>query len=223
MNKTNKELGLKVNEHLTKRGIETPCHFIHFTEEEKEHQITAISDLFKQIMLILGLDLDDDSLEETPKRTAKMYVHEIFKGLDYANFPKCTTIENKFNHDEMVVVKDISLSSVCEHHFVTIDGFCTVAYIPENHVIGLSKINRIVRFFASRPQVQERLTEQIHAAICFICRTENVAVKIEATHFCVKQRGVQDQHSKTATSKLSGVFRTKSEARAEFFAITNSK
>ncbi len=139
---------------------------------------------------------------ETPHRIAKMYVDEIFSGLDYANFPKITLIENKMKVDEMVTVRDITLTSTCEHHFVTIDGKATVAYIPKDSVIGLSKINRIVQFFAQRPQVQERLTQQILIALQTLLGTNNVAVSIDAVHYCVKARGIRDATSATTTTLL---------------------
>jgi GTP cyclohydrolase I len=169
-----------------------------------------------EVVATLGLDLNDDSLQETPHRIAKMYVQEVFSGLDYDNFPKIAVIDNKMAVDEMVKVSDISLTSTCEHHFVTIDGSAKVAYIPNNKIIGLSKINRIVRFFAQRPQVQERLTQQVLVALQTLLETDNVAVSINATHFCVKSRGVQDVNSTTSTTALGGVFKTNVHTRAEF-------
>jgi GTP cyclohydrolase I len=145
-----------------------------------------------------------------------MYVQEIFGGLDYRNFPKLTVIENKMQVDEMLKVRDIDLSSTCEHHFVTIDGRATVAYIPRKNIIGLSKINRIVRFFAQRPQVQERLTEQVLLALQTLLETDDVAVNMTAVHYCVKARGVMDTNSATTTTALGGVFKTQPETRREF-------
>ena len=170
----------------------------------------------KAIMEILGLDLTDDSLVRTPYRIAKMYVDEIFSGLDYVNFPKITVIENKMKVDEMVKVKDITLTSTCEHHFATIDGYAKVAYLPRNKIIGLSKINRIVQFFAKRPQVQERLTQQILVALQALLETQDVAVTITATHYCVKSRGIQDAKSKTTTTSLGGYFKFNPASRHEF-------
>ncbi|MGC9493435.1 GTP cyclohydrolase I FolE, partial [Vibrio genomosp. F10] len=144
------------------------------------------------------------------------YVHEIFSGLDYQNFPKISVIENKMAVDEMVNVSNINLTSTCEHHFITIDGLAQVAYIPSTKIIGLSKINRIVRFFAQRPQVQERLTQQILVAIQTLTETEDVAVSINATHYCVKSRGVMDTNSETSTTALGGIFKTNPQTRAEF-------
>ncbi|MDU3366199.1 GTP cyclohydrolase I FolE, partial [Proteus mirabilis] len=147
---------------LVERGLETPLREPKLSPSESKQQIKHH---MTEVMKLLNLDLSDDSLAETPHRIAKMYVDEIFSGLDYHNFPKITLIENKMQVDEMVTVRDITLTSTCEHHFVTIDGKATVAYIPKDKVIGLSKINRIVQFFAQRPQVQERLTQQILIAL----------------------------------------------------------
>ena len=169
-----------------------------------------------EILTLLNLDLSDDSLVQTPNRVARMYVDEVFSGLDYRNFPKLTVIDNKMGCDEMVKVKDISLTSFCEHHIVTIDGKCTVAYLPKGKIIGLSKINRIVRFFSRRPQVQERLTRQILVALQSLLETDNVAVKIDAIHNCVKARGVMDATSSTSTTALGGIFKTNPATRAEF-------
>ncbi len=181
-----------------------------------EEKIVQVAQKFTEILQILGMDLKNDSLKETPLRIAKMYVNEIFSGLDKKNFPKMTTIENQMQYDQMVVVQDIGVLSVCEHHFQTIDGIATVAYIPKQRVIGLSKINRIVRFFARRPQVQERLTKQIADCLQYVLETDNVAVHINAKHYCVIARGVQDPRSTTSTSDLRGDFKAKLETRQEF-------
>ena len=170
------------------------------------------------IMTLLGLDLADDSLAETPHRIAKMYVDEIFSGLDYSSFPKITLIENKMGTDEMIKVQDIGVTSTCEHHFVTIDGKATVAYIPKDKIIGLSKINRIVNFFAKRPQVQERLTQQILVALQVLLGTDNVAITMTAVHYCVKSRGVMDASSQTTTTALGGVFKSSAATRHEFLS-----
>ena len=216
--KCDPELGKRVHEHLIKMGVETPTNENNIDRKEK---IDIIERHMHQIMVTLGLDLNDDSLIETPKRVAKMYVNEIFWGLDYEAFPKCTTVDNKMKYDEMVVERNVNVQSNCEHHFVVIDGVATVAYIPKNRVLGLSKINRIVEYFSKRPQIQERLTSQIAAALAFILETEDVAVVINAEHFCVKSRGVEDTGSSTITSHLGGKFRTDPMVRAEFLAIAN--
>ncbi|AKZ65937.1 GTP cyclohydrolase I FolE [Candidatus Palibaumannia cicadellinicola] len=178
-----------------------------------------IAEHFKKIMMLLNLDLMDDSLAKTPYRIANMYIHEIFSGLDYANFPKITVISNKMKADEMVTVREINLTSTCEHHFLIIDGKATVSYIPNNFVIGLSKINRIVWFFAQRPQVQERLTQQILLALQTILGTNNVAVSIYAVHYCVKARGICDTTSIATTTSLGGLFKSSNNTRNEFFSI----
>ncbi|MGA0150667.1 MAG: GTP cyclohydrolase I FolE [Luminiphilus sp.] len=198
---------------LLERGLETP---MTANELSRDQRYSKIKDAFTEIMESLGLDLRDDSLEETPHRIAKMYVDEIFGGLDYAQFPKITLIENKMNVEEMVCVEDIDLTSTCEHHFVTIDGSAKVAYIPKTTVIGLSKINRLVQFFSQRPQVQERLTQQVLVAMQTLLGTEDVAVTINAVHYCVKARGVRDGNSSTRTTSLGGVFKSDPASRAEF-------
>ena len=204
---------LLVRNALIERGLETPMIENGLTRDQKYQRIRQS---MADIVSTLGLDLSDDSLEETPHRIAKMYVDEIFGGLDYANFPRISVIENKMNVEEMVKVDNISVISTCEHHFVTIDGNSRVAYIPKNKIIGLSKINRIVRFFAQRPQVQERLTQQILVALQTLLETDDVAVRIDATHYCVKSRGVMDANSTTETTALGGVFKEDPRTRSEF-------
>ena len=214
--KTDPALGKKVHEHLMSVGVETPVIDNGLSRKEK---IDMIQSNFKEIATTLGLDLNDDSLTDTPKRVAKMYVNEIFWGLDYAAFPKVTVVDNKMQYNEMVVERGISVQSYCEHHFVNIDGLATVAYIPNNKVLGLSKMNRVVEYFSRRPQIQERLTEQIYHALSFILETENVALTIDAKHFCVKSRGVEDTECSTVTSRLGGNFKAHPEVRAEFLAL----
>ena len=202
-----------VRETLIARGLETPMIETGLTGDQKYDRIR---DLMTDVMETLGLDLSDDSLAETPHRIAKMYVREIFSGLDYTKFPKLSLIENKMGTSEMVKIREIDLTSTCEHHFVTIDGVAKVAYIPADKIIGLSKINRIVRFFGQRPQVQERLTSQILVALQTLLGTEDVAVSIDATHYCVKSRGIMDSNSQTSTTALGGCFRENIHTRAEF-------
>lgn len=218
--KTDPELGKAVHEHLIKCGVETPM-MPNFDFYDRTKKIEMIEGYFKSIMHTLGLDLSDDSLTETPKRVAKMYVNEIFWGLDFEAFPKCTTVQNKMKYDEMVVERHVNVQSNCEHHFVVIDGLATVGYIPKEKVLGLSKINRIVEYFSKRPQIQERLTEQVYHALQYILETDDVAVVIDAQHFCVKSRGVEDVGSSTVTSKLGGVFKSDASVRAEFMNIVN--
>ncbi len=205
----------RVREALVERGLETPMVYNGLSRDEKYQRLR---ESFTDVAETLGLDLRDDSLQETPHRIAKMYLDEIFSGLDYNHFPKISVIDNKMGVEEMVKVDDISLVSTCEHHFVTIDGVARVAYIPGDKIIGLSKINRIVRFFAQRPQVQERLTQQVLVALQTLLETENVAVTIDATHYCVKARGVMDSNSRTQTTSLGGVFKANPSTRSEFLA-----
>ncbi|GGI93718.1 GTP cyclohydrolase 1 [Shewanella hanedai] len=209
------ESALLVQKALLERGLETPMLPTEFSAEERK---VKIEQHMREILTLMSLDLSDDSLTDTPRRIAKMYVDEIFSGLDYANFPKITVIENKMGFDEMVKVNGISLTSTCEHHLVTIDGLATVAYLPRKNIIGLSKINRIVRFFAQRPQVQERLTQQVLVALQTLLETQDVAVKMDAVHYCVKSRGVMDSTSSTTTTALGGVFKSNPSTRAEFLS-----
>ena len=202
-----------VRDTLIEKGLETPLIETQLSREEKYARIKGF---FAEIVATLGLDLTDDSLQETPHRIANMYVNEIFSGLDYDNFPKIAVIENKMGVDEMVKVSNIDLTSTCEHHFVTIDGSARVAYIPNKKIIGLSKINRIVQFFSQRPQVQERLTQQILVALQSLLETDNVAVSINAVHYCVKSRGIKDSNSETSTTALGGIFKSNVHTRAEF-------
>lgn len=198
---------------LIEHGLETPWHDNGLSSEEKKE---IIQDHMSSIMQTLGLDLSDDSLTQTPHRVARMFVDEIFSGLDYKNFPKVSVFENKMHFDEMVKVCNITITSTCEHHFVVMDGIAKVAYMPSDKIIGLSKVNRIVQFFGHRPQVQERLTQQIKVALQTLLNTKNVAVSITATHYCVKSRGVKDQTSVTTTTALGGLFKNNPSSRHEF-------
>ncbi len=211
--KTNPDLGLKVHLSLVAEGLETPGVQEDFSFDEDS--IKNIEYHFDKIMKVLGLDLTDDSLKDTPQRVAKMFINEIFWGLQVNKFPKCTVIENKMKYNEMVTERRIPVNSFCEHHFVAISGSAIVSYIPDKYILGLSKLNRIVDYFSRRPQVQERLTEQIYHATSLILGTENVAVMIKAQHFCVKCRGVSHQDCDTITTKLGGKYLLPS-ARNEF-------
>ncbi|MDV7187298.1 GTP cyclohydrolase I FolE [Lutibacter sp. TH_r2] len=188
-------------------GIETPLtdNAFDISDEEKKEKI---ADLFSQIMEVMGLDLTDDSLKGTPKRVAKMYIEEIFSGLNPENKPKIALFENKYKYNQMLVEKNIQFYSNCEHHFVPIFGKVHVAYVSSGKVIGLSKINRIVQYFANRPQVQERLTNQIALELSSILETDDIAVIIDAKHLCVASRGIKDDSSATVTSYYGGVFNT---------------
>ena len=220
--KNDPSLGKEVHAYLVKQGLETPM--TDQVKQSAEKKIAAITDSFSDIMIELGLDTTDDSLMDTPKRVAKMYVNEIFYGLNYDYFPKCTAIENKMsNQGSFVLEKNINVQSNCEHHFVVIDGLATVAYLPKDVLLGISKLNRIVQFFAKRPQVQERLTEQIRATIQYVAQTEDVAVYIDAQHYCVKSRGIEDQNSATVTLSVGGSFAAEgSEIRKEFLNLARS-
>jgi GTP cyclohydrolase I len=226
MSKTDKELGQRVQAHLTQKGIETPSIADKLNATDKS-KIAKIEKSMRTIMETLGLDLNDDSLAETPSRVAKMYVQEIFKGLNYENFPKCTAVDNKMKYNEMVVER-CTIKSVCEHHFVYFGTAhnseklgCYVAYMPKHRVLGLSKINRIVEFFSRRPQIQERLTEQIAETLKCILETDDVAVMIRSQHFCVLTRGVEDADSMCITSFVDGAFRNEPHLKAEFMSIAN--
>jgi GTP cyclohydrolase I len=202
-------------------AADTPMHPNAFdlTDAEKIEQIT---DHFAQIMNILGLDLDDDSLKGTPKRVAKMYVQEIFKGLNKQNKPAMTTFDNKYKYRRLVIERNIPLQSTCEHHFQPIFGVVHIAYIPNIKVIGLSKLNRIADFFARRPQVQERLTMQIAEELKKALQTDDVAVYIDAKHMCVQARGVEHHGASTITAEYSGKFLNEA-TKQEFLMAIHSK
>jgi GTP cyclohydrolase I len=199
--------------------IETPMRADAFLLSDDE-KIAQIEEKFRDIMNIMGMDLTDDSLQGTPHRVAKMYIKEIFSGLNPANKPAVKLFENKYQYKEMLVERNITFYSNCEHHFVPIIGKAHVAYISGGKVIGLSKLNRIVQFFAKRPQVQERLTIQIAEELKRVMETEDVAVLIDAVHLCVSSRGVQDFNSATVTSSYSGAFNNEA-TRNEFLKYVN--
>jgi GTP cyclohydrolase I len=218
--KTDPALGKKIRQYLIEKGVETPIIESNLAVENKR-KIDIIEQSFVDIWSTMGLDLSDDSLMDTPKRMAKMYVNEIYFGLKEENFPKCTTVNNKMHYDEMVIERNVNVQSNCEHHGVVIDGLATVAYIPHDRVLGLSKINRVVEYFSKRPQIQERLTEQVYYALQYILGTDDIAVMVDAQHYCVKSRGVEDTGSSTITTKLGGCFKTDDRVRAEFMSIAN--
>ena len=223
--KTDPVLGKQIHQYLQAVGVETPVNDERIKVDRK-HKIGKIQGHFTQIMEIMGLDLEDDSLVETPNRVAKMLCNETMWGLDWEAFPKCTVVENKMRYDEMVIERNITVQSNCEHHFLPIVGYATIAYVPKDKVLGLSKLNRVVEYFAKRPQIQERLTEQVYHALSYILygpqtNPENfhdapIAVVIEGKHLCVSSRGVEDVTSSTITSKLGGNFKTDTALRAEF-------
>lgn len=200
---THEEIG---DDHLY-TGLETPMKSNAFAKSDEEKK-ESIAQLFAQIMDVMGLDLNDDSLRGTPKRVAKMYIEEIFSGLNPENKPKVALFDNKYQYNQMLVEKDITFYSNCEHHFVPIIGKAHVAYISSGKVIGLSKLNRIVQYYAKRPQVQERLTNQIALELQNILDTPDIAVIIDAKHLCVSSRGVKDDTSATVTSYYGGAFKS---------------
>ncbi|MBU6262437.1 MAG: GTP cyclohydrolase I FolE [Bacteroidetes bacterium] len=202
---TDEEIDAVGDNHIS-TSVETPMREGAFDKTEDE-KIAAIQEKFAEIMDILGLDLTDDSLKGTPKRVAKMYVKEIFNGLNPANKPQMALFENKYKYNEMLVEKNISFYSNCEHHFVPIMGKAHVAYISSGKVVGLSKLNRLVDYFAKRPQVQERLTMQIAKELQKDLGTDDVAVLIDAKHLCVASRGVEDDTSSTVTAFYGGKFK----------------
>ncbi len=193
-------------------SLDTPMKDDAFAISDEEKKF-RIAEHFSQIMDILGLDLNDDSLNGTPDRVAKMYVDEIFSGLNPENKPRVALFDNKYQYNQMLVEKNITLYSNCEHHFVPIMGKAHVAYISSGKVIGLSKLNRIVQYYAKRPQVQERLTNQIANELKQILDTEDVAVIIDAKHLCVSSRGIEDNNSATVTSYYGGQFKNAEKIR----------
>jgi GTP cyclohydrolase I len=200
---------------------ETPLRKDAFDLDD-DSKVEKIEGHFKEIMQVLGLDLNDDSLKGTPRRVAKMYVKEVFSGLNPKNHPTARLFENKYNYDQMLVEKEITFYSHCEHHFVPIYGKAHVGYFSEGKVIGLSKINRIVQYYSKRPQVQERLTVQIGKEMERVLKTGHVAVVIDANHMCVASRGVGDTNAKTGTAYFSGKFKDENVKR-EFLNYINSK
>lgn len=225
----NSKLGWALHEHLVSKGLETPM-IINSVSNPAQEKIAEIEGLMAQMMDTIGLDRADDSLEETPHRIAKMYINEFFAGLDYDNFPKCTTVANKFHQnvkeDEVrpfVLVKNIKVNSFCEHHFLGILGNAHIAYIPGENVLGLSKLARVVEFFSRRPQVQERLCEQIAEAMVFTSGCKDVAVYMDCEHLCMTTRGIEEPCAATATLATRGGFAKKeSSLRTEFLSLVAS-
>ena len=211
------ELAFMIGEQHTGTSFDTPLRKDAFDKTD-EQKIKTISWHFERIMETLGLDLDDDSLSGTPLRVAHMYVREVFSGLNPGKKPFIALFENKYNYNQMLIEKDITFYSNCEHHFVPIMGKAHVGYISSGKIIGLSKINRIVQYYARRPQVQERLTIQIANELKSVLNTKDVAVIIDAVHLCVSSRGVQDIQSSTVTSQYEGVFK-REDTKKEFLAL----
>jgi len=218
--KTSAEIDELGGNHIT-TSAETPLREDAF-ELDQELKIELIEEKFREIMNILGLDLNDDSLKGTPHRVAKMYIKEIFSGINPANKPDIALFENKYRYQEMLVEKNISFYSNCEHHFVPIIGKAHVAYISSGKVIGLSKLNRLVEYYAKRPQVQERMTMQIGKDLQQVLETEDVAIVIDAKHLCVASRGVEDDTSSTITAFYGGKFK-EDKTRNEFLRFVEMK
>lgn len=217
MNSINITLDIIGEDHIS-TSLETPIREDAFDISD-ERKIELIQNHFKEIMHILGLDLNDDSLSGTPQRVAKMYVKEIFSGLNPENKPETKLFQNKYEYNEMLIEKDITLYSYCEHHFVPIVGKVHVAYISNGQVIGLSKINRLVQYYAKRPQVQERLTNQIAEGLKQALQSEDVAVIVDATHLCVSSRGIKDTNTSTITTHYSGKFQNEN-TKVEFISLS---
>ncbi|MDD5150846.1 MAG: GTP cyclohydrolase I FolE [Flavobacterium sp.] len=222
--KTDKILGKIINQNLYEKGFQTPLIDNGLSNQEK---VDLIETHFRQILITLGLDIADDSISGTPNRMAEMYVNELCNGLDFDQFPKCTTVDNKFKYSDLIIEK-CTIKSLCEHHFVYFGTAhqpeelgCWVAYIPDKKVIGLSKINRIVSYFSHRPQIQERLAHQIAETLKYVLEVDSVAVIIKAQHFCVLTRGVEDENGFTITSSLHGLFESDRALRSELMSIVN--
>lgn len=222
MSKTDAALGKKIQEHLALKNVESPINYEVYNKRTADSKVKAIEKHIKASLEILGFDLTNDSVENTPHRVAKMWVTETMRGLDYNNFPKIMTFENKFQSSGMVIERNVQSMSLCSHHLVTIDGVATIAYIPKDKIIGLSKINRICDFFSRRPQEAERLTLQIYHALECILETEDIAVFLTGVHYCVKSRGVSDANSSTSTVKLGGAFMNEPMVRKEFYDVVHS-
>lgn len=217
MNKNKIEAFEQIGDSHLLTSIETPLRIDAFDKTDDE-KIEKIQGYFQQIMEELGLDLTDDSLKGTPYRVAKMYVKELFQGLNPSNKPNLSVFENKYEYNKLLLEKNILFHSACEHHFLPIVGKAHIGYIAKNKVIGLSKINRVVDYYARRPQVQERLTIQIYNELKNTLQTDDVIVVIDAEHLCVSSRGVKDSTSSTVTIEYGGVFNNEFE-RNEFLKL----
>lgn len=221
MNKISKEAFL-VHETLLKHGLENPLINNVCKISIKKRKKLIIYHISK-IMYLLNLNIKDESIVDTPGKISKMYIEDIFFGLDYINFPSMSFNKNKIRFNDIITVSKINLTTICEHHFLIIDGEINVSYIPKNKIIGLSKINSIIHFFAARPQLQERLTKQILVVLQTLLETDNVAVSMNAIHHCVKSRGVCDKNSITNTISLGGLFKKNKTIRQEFQYYSKNK
>lgn len=219
MSSTDHELGKRVAAHLAFKNCESPLD-PSFKHALGAATLARVRSNQHDTLSVLGLDVKDESIKDTPNRVAKMYCEEIFVGLDYDNFPKCTTFPNSSNNNELVISKGSVVLSMCEHHLLPFFGKACVGYIPNHKLVGLSKLNRVVEFFSRRPQVQERLGQQIFHALSLILETEDIAVTIEAEHMCMRFRGIQQAGTSTVTSFMGGRFMAKPELRQEFLNLT---
>lgn len=215
-------LGHEIHKHLVDCGVESPIDFDVYHSTTSEQKRALITSRITECLTVLGFDLSNDSVTDTPKRVAKMWVDEVMSGLDYSAFPKIMTFNNEFKAAGMVTERRITSMSLCSHHLVTIDGEATIAYIPDSKVIGLSKISRVVDFFSRRPQEAERLTLQIYHALQHILETDDIAVHLSGVHYCMKARGTRDLNASTTTVKLGGEFMADAQLRAEFYSVVNS-
>ena len=211
--KTDPALGEEIHRHLLENNLENPILGYKDTAPQEAHKALMFG--IDQAFISMGIDTLDESMKDTPRRFADMFIGELTKGLNYDFFPKCTATPSI--DDQMVLVRNCRVTSLCEHHLQTIDGFAHIAYIPKGKLLGLSKFARIVEFFSRRPQVQERLTAQIYSTLCYILETEDVAVVINATHYCMKARGALQDSATTQTDKMGGKFLSNPTARGEFF------
>jgi GTP cyclohydrolase I len=200
------QLGEIIHNLMLKHNLESVVNYDVIQNWHDDSKLSVINYKFSEFLAELGINLDNDSVKDTPKRVVKFYINELFYGLDYKNFPKISFDTNDYNYQSPLISSGIQVTSTCEHHFVSIEGFAVVGYIPKDRIVGLSKINRVVDFFAKRPQVQERMTKQIHLALKYILNTEDVAVAINAKHNCIVIRGVKDIATRNITFELSGKF-----------------
>lgn len=219
MSKNDAELGQRIKQHLADMNVESPIDFERYESTSSEEKIAIIKEKMTEVLETIGFDLTNDSVIDTPKRMAKMWVNEVMSGLDYSTFPRIMTFENKFNAAGMVVQRNVKSMSLCSHHLVTIDGTAHVAYIPSKKVIGLSKIARVVDFFSRRPQEAERLTLQIFHALQYILETDDIAVFLSGVHYCMKARGADEANADTVTVKLGGAFLNDHQIRKEFYDV----
>lgn len=211
--KTDPALGEEIHRHLLENNLENPILGYKDTAPQEAHKALMFG--IDQAFISMGIDTLDESMKDTPRRFADMFIGELTKGLNYHFFPKCTATPAL--DDQMVLVRNCRVTSLCEHHLQTIDGYAHIAYIPNKKLLGLSKFARVVEFFSRRPQVQERLTAQIYYALSYVLETQDIAVVINATHYCMKARGALQDSATTQTDKMGGKFLSNPTARGEFF------